>query len=76
MEEKSEGEKIFQYREKQLKFKLNDFMQKYQVEVTKRKELYNQIQDLKGQIRVFCRVRPINEREKSINSLQVVNIPD
>eukprot|EP00040_Diaphanoeca_grandis_P017646 m.92413 g.92413 ORF g.92413 m.92413 type:complete len:934 (-) comp26544_c0_seq1:144-2945(-) len=34
-----------------------DLLRKYQKEVTARKLLYNQIQELKGNIRTFCRVR-------------------
>lgn len=29
-----------------------------------RRKLHNAIQDLKGQVRVFCRIRPLNAREK------------
>lgn len=49
---------------------------KYKEEVKKRKKLHNQIEDMKGKIRVFCRVRPMNEREVSGNMGNVTNIPD
>ncbi len=29
-----------------------------------RKQFYNELEDLKGKIRVFCRVRPLNTKEK------------
>ncbi len=32
-------------------------------EISNRKEIHNQLQDLKGNIRVFCRVRPISISE-------------
>jgi len=39
---------------------------KYTAAMEQRKMLHNQVLDLKGNIRVFVRVRPINEREKGI----------
>lgn len=33
-------------------------MENYQKEYTKRRNLHNQLIELKGNIRVFCRVRP------------------
>ncbi len=47
--------------------------QKYKEEVKKRKKLHNQIEDMKGKIRVFARVRPSNERE---SGRDVTTIPD
>lgn len=38
-------------------------MKKYKKEVAKNKKLYNEIQELKGNIRVYCRVRPLNADE-------------
>ncbi|XP_010531348.1 PREDICTED: kinesin-like protein KIN-14A isoform X2 [Tarenaya hassleriana] len=38
---------------------------KYIKEQAKRKELYNYIQETKGNIRVFCRCRPLNKEETS-----------
>lgn len=40
-----------------------DLMKKYKTELATRKRLYNVIQELKGKIRVFCRVRPISSTE-------------
>merc|ERR1711998_565627 len=37
--------------------------QLYKVEVKKRKKLYNALQELRGNLRVYCRMRPLNERE-------------
>jgi len=31
---------------------------------------------MKGKIRVFCRVRPLNDYELSINSKTIINIAD
>ena len=32
---------------------------KYAVTVEENRRLYNEVQDLKGNIRVFCRIRPL-----------------
>ncbi|KAF2295791.1 hypothetical protein GH714_034014 [Hevea brasiliensis] len=40
-----------------------DLKAKYSEEQAKRKELYNQIQEAKGNIRVFCRCRPLIKEE-------------
>jgi kinesin family protein C2/C3 len=37
---------------------LDDITQKYRAEALQRKLLYNKVQELRGNIRVFCRVRP------------------
>ena len=42
-------------------------------EQRKRKTLQNKVIDLQGNIRVYCRVRPINEREKSDGDEAVVD---
>lgn len=38
--------------------------EKYKEEQTKRKVILNELEDLKGKIRVYCRVRPLSETEK------------
>ena len=35
-----------------------DIADKYTVTIEENRRLYNEVQDLKGNIRVFCRVRP------------------
>lgn len=37
---------------------------KYKEEQTKRKKLLNELEDLKGKVRVYCRIRPFSKREK------------
>lgn len=37
---------------------------KYKEEQTKRKKLLNELEDLKGKIRVYCRIRPFSKKEK------------
>ncbi|KAJ9674053.1 hypothetical protein PVL29_023548 [Vitis rotundifolia] len=41
----------------------DDLKLKYSEEQEKRKKLYNQIQEAKGNIRVFCRCRPLSKEE-------------
>jgi len=41
-----------------------------------RRRLHNSIQDMKGAIRVFCRVRPLNTREKDIGDAQITQAVD
>lgn len=50
-----------------------DLKQKYSEEQAKRKELYNHIQETKGNIRVFCRCRPLNKEETSTRSATAVD---
>ena len=50
--------------------------QKYKQEVLKRKKLHNELEDMKGKIRVYARVRPLNKNEKDMGSPSVVDIPD
>jgi len=49
---------------------------KYDNESLMRKRLHNMIEDMKGKIRVFCRVRPISQQERELKSLPVVTIID
>jgi hypothetical protein len=43
---------------------LVDTRAKHRKEMQERKRLHNQLLELRGNIRVFCRVRPLNSREK------------
>ena len=54
----------------------NNLRSKFENETLIRKRLHNQIEDMKGKSRVFCRVRPMNEHELEIGSLPVVTILD
>ena len=42
---------------------MDDMKKKYKKEMNERKKLHNQLQELKGNIRVYMRVRPPNDRE-------------
>lgn len=50
---------------------LNDAISKYRRECKERKRLYNLLQELRGNIRVYCRVRPLSERE-AIEEAEVI----
>lgn len=45
-------------------------------ESKERKKLHNIVEDMKGKVRVFCRIRPPNENEVSMNSSNIVDIQD
>lgn len=49
---------------KQMEEELTDTRAKHRKEMQERKRLHNQLLELRGNIRVFCRVRPLNSREK------------
>eukprot|EP00756_Hemistasia_phaeocysticola_P011876 Hpha_TRINITY_DN15152_c3_g15::TRINITY_DN15152_c3_g15_i1::g.127286::m.127286 len=48
----------------------------YRKEVIQRKKLFNEVQDLKGKIRVMVRCRPMNRIENEKKSQTVVEFPD
>ncbi|KAL2942097.1 Kinesin-like protein KIN-14S [Bienertia sinuspersici] len=48
---------------------------KYVEEYAERKRLYNEVIELKGNIRVYCRCRPLNQEEVTNGSTSVVEIP-
>ncbi|KAL2551316.1 Di-glucose binding protein with Kinesin motor domain [Forsythia ovata] len=50
-----------------------DFKAKYNEEQMKRRKLYNQVQETKGNIRVFCRCRPLSKSELSSGCASVAD---
>ncbi|KAL1315700.1 kinesin-like protein KIN-14R isoform X1 [Arachis hypogaea] len=50
-----------------------DLKVKYNEEMIKRKKLFNEVQEAKGNIRVFCRCRPLNKAEISAGCTTVVD---
>ncbi|KAK7273162.1 hypothetical protein RIF29_14210 [Crotalaria pallida] len=50
-----------------------DLKVKYNEEMMKRKKLFNEVQEAKGNIRVFCRCRPLNKVETSSGCSTVVD---
>ena len=49
---------------------------KYQAETLQRKRLHNIIEDMKGKIRVYYRVRPMNQNEIKMACINAVTIID
>lgn len=49
---------------------------KYKDEMIQRKRLHNIIEDMKGKIRVYCRVRPLSSKEAEMGSQNIVNVMD
>jgi len=56
----------------------DEIQEKLRAEETIRRKLHNQIQELKGNIRVFCRVRPALAHEQGDNlaKLAEIRFPD
>ncbi|KAI3798675.1 hypothetical protein L1987_33953 [Smallanthus sonchifolius] len=50
-----------------------DLKMKYNEEQAKRRKLHNQVEDAKGNIRVFCRCRPLSKSEASTGCSTVVD---
>eukprot|EP00163_Fabomonas_tropica_P028901 TRINITY_DN59_c0_g1_i24.p1 TRINITY_DN59_c0_g1~~TRINITY_DN59_c0_g1_i24.p1 ORF type:complete len:890 (+),score=266.95 TRINITY_DN59_c0_g1_i24:247-2916(+) len=55
--------KVFSGFAKSINKELADARAQYRTEQLKRKKLFNQLQELKGNIRVYCRVRPLSKKE-------------
>ncbi|CAE7778922.1 KIN14E, partial [Symbiodinium pilosum] len=41
-----------------------------------RRQVHNAIEDIKGHLRVFCRIRPLNDKERQNNDEEVVKVVD
>ena len=70
------GEELMRRQVQELKLERDILRSKYDNETLIRKRLHNAIEDMKGKIRVFCRVRPMSDHELEIGSLPVVTITD
>jgi hypothetical protein len=49
---------------------------KYKEEVIVRKKLHNDIEDMKGKIRVYCRIRPMSETEIKKETKECTSLKD
>eukprot|EP00357_Protocruzia_adherens_P031643 CAMPEP_0115011372 /NCGR_PEP_ID=MMETSP0216-20121206/23944_1 /TAXON_ID=223996 /ORGANISM="Protocruzia adherens, Strain Boccale" /LENGTH=1261 /DNA_ID=CAMNT_0002379909 /DNA_START=35 /DNA_END=3820 /DNA_ORIENTATION=+ len=61
---------------KTLKKENVDLEQRYRNEMIQRKKLHNIIEDMKGKIRVYCRVRPMLQYEIENGSKPTLAVPD
>lgn len=52
----------------------DEIQEKLRAEETIRRKLHNQIQELKGNIRVFCRVRPVLQHETTDHETRLAEI--
>ena len=57
------GEQLMRRQVYELKIERDNIRDKYDKETLIRKRLHNIIEDMKGKIRVFCRVRPMSDHE-------------
>jgi len=51
-------------------------MKKYKKEMSERRKYFNLVQELKGNIRVFCRSRPVTAKDEAKGTKSCVNFPD
>jgi kinesin family protein C2/C3 len=54
---------------------IDDLMAKYKRELTLRRKYFNDLQDLRGNIRVFCRIRPLLGKEKDRGYGECISFP-
>ncbi|XP_076020795.1 putative LOC110439812 homolog [Genypterus blacodes] len=57
---------------KEMKEEKKKIIENYTAERTMRKKYYNMVEDMKGKIRVFCRIRPVNRAEAAQGGAIVV----
>ncbi|OAF70634.1 hypothetical protein A3Q56_01610 [Intoshia linei] len=67
---------ILQKDNKKLNVETIELNNNFKNEMTLRKKYHNIIEDLKGKIRVYCRVRPLSYSEKNRNNTNIVNSID
>ncbi|XP_023658969.1 uncharacterized protein [Paramormyrops kingsleyae] len=75
---KSLGQQLLQLQTefKQAREETKRITENYNSERTMRKKYFNMVEDMKGKIRVFCRIRPMSEAETSCGSIPVVDCLD
>eukprot|EP00276_Gloeochaete_wittrockiana_P008853 CAMPEP_0184658688 /NCGR_PEP_ID=MMETSP0308-20130426/26510_1 /TAXON_ID=38269 /ORGANISM="Gloeochaete witrockiana, Strain SAG 46.84" /LENGTH=870 /DNA_ID=CAMNT_0027097865 /DNA_START=48 /DNA_END=2660 /DNA_ORIENTATION=+ len=61
---------------KKLVEQTSDSTERYKKELKERRRLYNIIQELKGNIRVYCRARPLNSEERANGEKFCCEFPD
>lgn len=70
------GESLMTNQVKELNQDQEKLLAKLQYEIVQRKRLHNVIEDMKGKIRVFLRVRPLSQKEIDLQSKTIVKIMD
>jgi kinesin family protein C2/C3 len=55
---------------------MKEVVANYRKEMKERKRLFNLVQELRGNIRVFCRIRPVNPREIAEGGTVIAKFPD
>ncbi|KAJ3604386.1 hypothetical protein NHX12_029127 [Muraenolepis orangiensis] len=63
---------VLQDQLKQVRAENMKIIENYTSERTLRKKFYNMVEDMKGKIRVFCRIRPVNRTEAAQGGVIVV----
>ncbi|CAL8346995.1 unnamed protein product [Lota lota] len=63
---------VLQDQLKQVREENRKIIENYTSERTLRKKFYNMVEDMKGKIRVFCRIRPVNRTEAAQGGVVVV----
>lgn len=56
--------------------RLSELEALYKEEMLKRKQYWNAMEDMKGKIRVYARVRPVLEGERKAGQASVLHMPD
>ncbi len=72
--ENNQGHAIMSKQLQSMKEERDNLLAKYMEECYLRKKLHNQIEDMKGKVRVFCRVRPVSDYERDNNYLPIVTV--
>ncbi|XP_050930844.1 uncharacterized protein si:dkey-96l17.6 [Lates calcarifer] len=72
---KSVGEQLLLLQDqlKQIKEEKKKVIENYTSERTLRKKYYNMVEDMKGKIRVFCRIRPVSRNEAAQGGAVIVD---
>lgn len=60
----------------QQKMRVDELEKLYKEEVVLRKKYFNMMEDMKGKIRVYCRVRPKTTKEEKLKQSDVVSVTD
>ncbi len=59
-----------------LRTEIREISNKLLLEQHERRKLHNTVEDMKGKIRVYCRIRPLNDYEREIQSVECLQVLD